>query len=453
MQQYRINYPLLIGLIVGTFVCSGAIYAIHHFQNSRQSGWLLSEAEKAHDEKNYRAAAQYYQQYLSIHPGDSDARLKFANSYVDVAQSDDVAPEELGAAVQVLEATLRNSKADDPDAKVLRRRLVDLYARDNVRNWNGALDHLNLLLTGDPTNAELQVLHARYLARSGNLSESIKESYKLIGYDPKTDTFDIKKATAPHSPEVYSNLAALLRKDKPELAERVANQMVNANAADADAYVERGRLRAAWHDSDGSHADAQKAYQLKPEDSDVLLFVTDVAADSKDYDKARAYLAAAKKLHPKEGRIYQRSSSLELQQGKFDQATKEIDEGVKAVDGSAAIYLMFLKARLQIDRNDIKGARQTIDDMKQEHKLQPEILDYFDSMIMVAEGKWFQASEALSKLRPRIAPSGARLLSKSITIWPCVTSDWAASTWRSRNTSWSSTRVPKTRLHLPDSNG
>src|SRR5262249_19148783 len=158
------------------------------------------------------------------------------------------------------------------------------------------------------------------------------------------------------------------------------------NPNDATAYVNRGRLRAAWRDADGAKADAQKAYQLKPEDTEVLLFVTDIAAGEKNYDKAREYLASAKKLHPKEGRIYQTSSNLELQRGKFDDATKEIDEGVKAVGGSAAVNLLFVKAKLQIDRNDIKGARQTLDDMQKERKLPPEILDYFDALIMVAEG-------------------------------------------------------------------
>ena len=47
MQQYRVNYSLLIGLIVGTLVCSGAVYGIWRFQVERKSGWLLSEAEKA----------------------------------------------------------------------------------------------------------------------------------------------------------------------------------------------------------------------------------------------------------------------------------------------------------------------------------------------------------------------------------------------------------------------
>ncbi len=359
MQEYRINYSLLIGLIVGTFVCSGAIYALHEYQNSRQSGWLLSEAEKANADKNYRDAVQFYQKYLTIHRTDKEVLIKYANAWLDLTEQDDVAPEELSMAMQVLETMLRDPEmANVPETKNVRRRLITFYGRENVRNYASALDHLNLLLEADPDDAELQVLRTTYLAKSGNLDDAVKYSYKLIGYDPKKDDFFVDKATAPHASDVYFNLAGILRgqQKKSQLAERVVNQMVKVNPSDAQAYVDRGRLRTAWGDVNGARADAQKAYQLKPDDSNVLLFIADVAAQEKDFDKARQYLATAKKLHPKEARIYQRAASLEMQQNNFKGAMTELDEGTKAVGGSAAINLMFVKARLQIESGDLKGA-------------------------------------------------------------------------------------------------
>src|SRR4051794_34208679 len=107
MQEYRINYTLLIGLVVGTFICSGAIYGIHKFQNSRQSGWLINEAERAIAEKNYRDAAQFYQQYITIHPDDVDTKLKLADTYLDLVAQDDVNPDDMSTAIQTLETMLR----------------------------------------------------------------------------------------------------------------------------------------------------------------------------------------------------------------------------------------------------------------------------------------------------------------------------------------------------------
>jgi tetratricopeptide (TPR) repeat protein len=412
MQEYRINYTLLIGLIVGTLVCSGAIYGLHKFQNSRQSGWLIAEAEKSIAEKNYRDAVQYYQQYITIHPDDIDTKIKYANTYLDLVDQDDVTPEDYGGAVQSLETMLRNSTVVAvPEAKAVRRRLIDFYAKETIHNYAGALDHLNLLIERDPNDVDLQVLRATFLAKSGNIDDAEKYSYKLIGYDSKKGDFDPKKAIAPHATEVYFTLAGTLRakSNNPTLAAKVANQMVTANPKDAAAYVYRGRLLAAWGDAEGSKADAQKAFQLKPEDTDVLLFVADIAAQDKNYDKAREYLTAAKKLHPKDSRVYQRSASLEMQQNKLAPALAELDAGAKMVGGNAATNLLFLKARLQIESSDLKGARQTIEDLGQSRKLVPEVSEYFDALFLVAENKWYPAVEALNKLRPRMGPFGKEM--------------------------------------------
>jgi len=109
----------------------------------------------------------------------------------------------------------------------------------------------------------------------------------------------------------------------------------------------------------------------------------------------------AKRLHPKESRIYQVAAGREMQRGKIDKALAERDAGAKAVGGNAAINLQFAKARLQIESNDTKGARQTIEDMQQSRKLAPEVNDFFEALLLVAENKWYPAVEALSKLRPR----------------------------------------------------
>jgi tetratricopeptide (TPR) repeat protein len=412
MQEYRINYTLLIGLVIAAFVCSGAVWGLHKFQNERQSGWLLKEADSARESKNYQVAAGYLQQYISIQPDDLEAKIKLANTDLDVLNQDDAAPEEVGGALQSLETVLRNpALINMKEAKAARRGLVDFYGKDNVRQYTPAMDHLSLLLADDPANPELQVLRATFLAKSGEIDDAVKYSYKLIGYDPKKDTFDVKSAAAPHAVEVYFNLAGILhaKSNNPTLAEKVANQMVEANPKDALAYVDRGRLFLAWGNTQGAKDDAQKAYQLKPEDVDVLLLITDVTAADKKLDKAREYIATAKKLHPKDARVYQRAAGLELQDNKIDKALAEFDAGAKAVGTNAATNLLFAKARLQIESNNLKGARQTIEDMQQGRKLPAEVNDYFDALFLVAESKWYPAVEALSKLRPRMTAFGKEM--------------------------------------------
>jgi tetratricopeptide (TPR) repeat protein len=419
MQQYRVNYPLLIGLIVGTLVCSGAVYGIWRFQIERKSGWLISEARKSAEEGNYRDAAQFFGQYLSIHTDDQPTRLELARTEIKLTEQDDTSLPEIGEALRVLETTLRNPEvAALPEAKDVRRQLIGIYGRDSIRNYESALDHLNLLLESDPKNAELQVLRATYLAKSGNLDNAIKYSYELIGYDPKTDKFDVSKASAPNDPQVYATLASIVRskEQKPELADRILDQMVEVNPKLAEAYIQRGRLRNQWGNADGAKADAEKAYQLKPDNIDGLLFMADVAARDKDYAKAQGYIDAGKKDHPGEVRLYQAAATLEMKQqneGKpeerkthYDRAMAQIEEGRKKVQGSKALELLFFKAELQIPAADVKGARETIEELQKMRNLRPEVVDYFNARILLAEGKWFQASEALNKLRSQMGDFG-----------------------------------------------
>src|SRR6185295_12852153 len=95
MQQYRVNFPLLIGLVVASLVCSGAVYAVHKWQNARQSGWLLSEADKAREEKKYSDAVKYYEQYLTFHGDDRDTRIKYFETYLDLAEQEEASLEDI----------------------------------------------------------------------------------------------------------------------------------------------------------------------------------------------------------------------------------------------------------------------------------------------------------------------------------------------------------------------
>jgi cellulose synthase operon protein C len=411
MQQYRVNYSLLIGLVVGTLVFSGAVYGVWRFQIERKSGWLISEARRAKeggDFKSLKSATEFYTQYLSIHKQDVPVKLEFANAELDLTESEDVTIVDIGDAMRVLETMLRNQDfVADPASKDVRKRLIKLYGR--IGRTTEALDHLNLLLESEPDDAELQTQRAMYLAKAQNYDEAVKYSYQLIGYDPKTDKFDAKKATK--DAEVYATVASIVRSknNKPELAERIVDQMVEANPKSAEAYIQRGRLRLQWGNPDGAKADAAQALELKPDDVDALLFAADGAAKDEKYDKAQEHVDKAKKLHPEEARVYQAGAVLEMKQqtsapvdekqAHYDKALAQVEEGIKKVSGSKGLELQLFKLELQIPAQDIKGARETIRALQSNRNLRSEFLDYYDARILLAEGKWFEASEALNKIR------------------------------------------------------
>lgn len=410
MQQYRFNTPLFIGLVIGTLVCSVSIYGLWRFQIGRKSGWLLSEAEKAREADEFREATRYYQQFLTIHSGDPDTRIKYANAVADLSEQDDVTMQELDTAWRLLESTLRNREISEmPEAKQLRRRLVEFYGRDNVGRYQDALEHLSYLLEADPNDADLQAMRATFLARSGSVDEAVRYSYKLVGNDPDTDEFDVKTATAPHHVEVYKNLAFLLRgqQDKPELAARVMDQLVEVNPDSAEAHLARAGYHLALDSPDEARADAENAYRLKPEDADVLLFMAELASRDEQYDQAAEYLATGKKLHPSDVRFYTAAASLWMKQENYEKAVAEIEEGIKAIKGNNVLQLMGFKVELQIPQKELAGARQTIEDMQKIPNIRPELIDYYDARVMLAEGKWLQAAKALNMLRPKLAGFGA----------------------------------------------
>src|SRR5262245_48114723 len=123
MQQYRVNYTLLIGLIVGTLVVSAATFGLHRFQLNRNADALIASAEQAEKEGDLRSAAQDYTDYLSIRRDDEDVRVKLGDLWVDITEQADRRPEDIGLAIAYLEDLLRTK----PEEKELRQRVVEMY--------------------------------------------------------------------------------------------------------------------------------------------------------------------------------------------------------------------------------------------------------------------------------------------------------------------------------------
>ena len=62
MQQYRVNFGLLIGLIVGTLVVSAATYGLWLFQIDRNADTLIAAGEEAQKAGDFRTAVARIQQ-------------------------------------------------------------------------------------------------------------------------------------------------------------------------------------------------------------------------------------------------------------------------------------------------------------------------------------------------------------------------------------------------------
>ncbi len=402
MQQYRVNYSLLIGLLVGSVVCAAAVYGVWLFQIDRNADALLSDAAKAIEEGDYRQAVQYYANYVSVRRDNVDGRIKYANALADLAQQDDAAPEERGAALNVLEDTVR----EYPETTELRRRLAE-YCFE-LRQYQDALAHVDLLIKGDPDDVELKVLRAQYLTAARDTEKAIDQSYKIIGYDPETDTFDASKALAPDEVNIYTGLAAMLRPlpNKEKLADRVMEQLIAANPDSAAAHLRYGQYLVSTEREEEGEAETAKASELAPDDADVLYITGNLAwqkedEEERDYEKAQELLEKGRELHPDDIRFYQSLAALATAQQDYDKALAAVNEGLDAVAGTKALYLLQLKSDLQAQARDIEGMRETIDEMRKAG-FPSERIDWTEARMLLVQEKWFEASEALNRLRPRV---------------------------------------------------
>jgi tetratricopeptide (TPR) repeat protein len=401
MQQYRVNYRLLIILFVVGMVGAGAAYGLWLFQMERHADTLFEAAVQAEKGGDARTAIPFLASYVSFRPDDTEARVKLANSYADLTEQDDVTYDELSRALNMLEDAVRNM----PEERELQTRLVKLYAR--VGRPRDALDHLGYMLDKYGDDSELLVMKDEYLIQAREENEAITSSYALMGYDPESDAFDVEKAKAPHSLPTYNNIAMLLRSrgEKRDLADRIINQMVETNPDSAEAYLRRGHYFIQFDEKDQGNADIAKAYALDPENAEVLLAMAEVATDKDQTEKAREYLEKGQAKFPNDNRFYQTLALLEMKSQDYQAALAHVDEGLKVIKGGKAQLLVAFKGDLQFRMNDLKGVQETIDQMR-EAGFRPEYISWTEARILLAQGKWYEASEALSRLRPELATIG-----------------------------------------------
>lgn len=398
MQQYRVNYGLLIGLIIATLVLIGGAFGVHHFQLDRNADILIETAQAAQKEGDLSKAADEYANYLSIRPDDDDVRLKLANLRIDITEQPVTKPEDIPIAIGFVEDVIRQM----PEEKELQKRTVEMYGRLNAMQQ--ALDHLSRMAEKFPDDSDIQVKQFSYLITARKLDGpdgAIAKGKQLIGYDDKTDSFDAKKAIAPHEAQAYANLAYLLRKDKPELADRIMDQMVQENPELPAAYLQRGQYLVGIDEPSRGQQDINKAYKLAPKDADVLLAMAGVADLRKQPADVKKYLEIGKKEHPADPRFYQELARAELSKQNNEAALAIIAEGLKAVPPKEAINLLIFKSDLQIANKDLEGLEVTKEELRKAG-YGGVLVEFLDARKLLAQEKWYEASVALADLQPRV---------------------------------------------------
>ena len=287
-----LNARLLLYTILIAVVLVPAIYAWHAYQVRRTARAFLERADQLESAQDWVSAAIYLHRYLSLHPEDNATRIRMTSS-LDRGATD---WRQKAQAVNVYYQTL--GLIPETDQPALRCRLAELLLE--LRRYPAAEVEAEKLLAADAADPQGRRLLA--LALYGEVQSGAVVARSKSG-PPLNQVFESALQSNPGDVRISTILAEVYRSDdrfldekirsqprdkREALANRLMDEMVQANPKNADACLARHRYRILYH-LPGADQDLQAALKYGPDNVEVLL----VAAESvRQGDKAKVDPAA-----------------------------------------------------------------------------------------------------------------------------------------------------------------
>jgi tetratricopeptide (TPR) repeat protein len=409
-----------LGIVLGSLVILAVgVFALHRFQMKRNATGLLALAAHADEKGEYDREGRFLNRYLLLVPQDTAIRARFGQVLEKKAKASRSRPGLLQACA-VYEEVVRR----EPGRADVRRQLADLET--DLRMFDTALVHVEILLKDNPEDAGLEVLLARCCEgrnRNGDLALAQEHYYKAITEQPTLL-------------EGYVRLATLLQRNKnADEADDVLQLLVYHNPDSLQAFVEFGHGEQAIRKSlegldENCIARGRNQFEAliwvnailqtidvpKKKDApdplllDVSLLLADWALDSGRFAEANTYLGEGLALKADDWRFYHARARVamveEQKKGSPQQGRrKAIDcfrAGLKKIPGR--VELLRPLAELLLVENDLEQVREVVEAL---HKVWPaaDELDFLESRILVAEGNWPDAKRKLEAVRSRLVLS------------------------------------------------
>ena len=173
---------------------------------------------------------------------------------------------------------------------------------------------------------------------------------------------------APHQIEGYVRLAELRPRElmKPKEADETIDAMVTANDKSARAHVERALPAALRFAGRGR---PRESPQPRPIDADVLLSDAETARLKGDFVRALAGLERGVQLYPKDARMYESITRVELLSQESKKAEDYLTRGVEELPDN--MMLRWLLADLEIGMGKLEDAAKTIEEMRKANAAEP----------------------------------------------------------------------------------
>jgi tetratricopeptide (TPR) repeat protein len=397
-QTRKLNVRLVVGLLLAVVLLPVAVQLAHVFQVTRSARVMLFRAEKAYAEGKTDEAIRCYKYYVNYQPDDWAVFTRLAILSTDRARVSRNRTRELWLAYPLLEQAAHH----DPNNAQVVQRLVDVSLE--LGRLAAAVGYLERLVAASPRNADLHYKLGRSLVAVQDYRRALDTLQRSIALD------------ATNVP-AYVELADLLRErlSRPQHADETMDQAVKANPKSAAAYLEHAKYTWRTGRRDQALADIARAGSLAPDDLDVLLVAADFALQRTDYPTAQKHLEHAQRVAPNDERVDRLLITLRMNLGQIEAAIRLLQKVIEREPDDLRSLLTLCD--LQLRRSDVAAARATMRRMEKA-RFARHILEYFEARLLMVEGRWREACNALEQLR-----AGARRsadITKQINLYLAV---------------------------------
>ncbi len=420
----RLNVKLALWLVGITVFSVVGVHLLHGFQLDRNAKFLKLQAEKAEAAGNIQEAIKQYNQYLR-HRDDRDGYAALAALVVKVAKEADATNREKLRAYNILEEAIR--RHDDLDEV----RLQPGGLHDGAQRYGDALEHIGILRANGNQDPELDLKIAQCMYLNGDEEKAKEKLYQIVGYDEATDTFVEEAPASAKEVGAFVLLAHILRKsDNAAKGEHVMKQMVAWNPESAEAHLALARdILSTWtqtrtdtpegKDLRGqlfaeAKATLQRAYELAPDDADVMLLTAASMMLEQNYDDAQGVLDTALEKHPERADVYLRRAELAMSRNDPEKAAEELKLGLKQASSKSPLLQQLVEIQLRLQKLD--DALVTCDEMRKVESIPLEFVRYQEARIKLGQNKVVEATRELEQVRPAMERLGGQYLNTVNTL-------------------------------------
>ena len=366
MARRRINWTLIIVLIIAVVVVCITVYGLRQWNRSHRAQSGLRLGNEAYASKQWDEAAANLGKYLAIVPDDMDVLMKYAQAQINRK------PMKSGNVKQAANA-YRKVLRIDRTRKEAAIELIEIYLRLLNSPSEAELIATQQLTAGKDDT--IRTMLAVALVKQRKFVEAREELNTIINDDPaQISAYEALGRLAEERPEIFS-----------ETADYYVNQAVKNNPTSAPAYIMRGRFHLNRDDRKKALRDFVEAEKHDLSESATRLSLAKAFIDAGFLNRSRQHLKAIYEKEKGNFKFWHVWATLALR-NKSDREMQEVAErGLKALAPDTLAFLP-MATELLIRSGRFERASEYIDQLRQK-EIPPSIIEFLEGIMAEQKGQ------------------------------------------------------------------